>query len=158
MRASTFFDNSSLLVRFRCLGCDQICLSIRKISAGTLYRNKDGLQPLGQRSAYNTIIADPGNPYVATFYCTICFLFTSRIFYRFFLRSTSLLRLQTKTSRKNSPSPLRWFSLYNSETSTSPFSGRRFSRGEKNECRKSWHKLECPRRFLRFKYHSVELG
>ena len=42
-RASKFFDNSSLLVRFRCLGCDQICLSIRKLSAGALYRNKDGV-------------------------------------------------------------------------------------------------------------------
>ena len=30
-------------------------------------------QPLGQRSTYNTIIADPGSPYVATFQCLISF-------------------------------------------------------------------------------------
>ena len=28
--ASNFFDNSSLLLRFRFLGCDQICLSIHE--------------------------------------------------------------------------------------------------------------------------------
>ena len=42
-RASKPFDNSSLLVRFRCLEVDQSCLSIRKLSAGALYRHKDGL-------------------------------------------------------------------------------------------------------------------
>ena len=32
---------------------------------------------IGQRSTYNTVIADPGSPYIATFQCTICFLFTT---------------------------------------------------------------------------------
>ena len=32
------------------------------------------IQPLGQRSTYDTIIADRGSPYVATFQCLIFFL------------------------------------------------------------------------------------
>ena len=36
------------------------------------------IQPLGQRSTYNTIIADPGSPYAATFQFVILFLFTAR--------------------------------------------------------------------------------
>ena len=50
-------------------------------------------QPLGQLSAYNTIIAGPGSPYVHGH--LIYFLFTTRFFYRCYLSSTSLLRLQT---------------------------------------------------------------
>ena len=37
------FDNSSLLVRFRCLRVRSIYLSIRKLSVGALYRHKDSL-------------------------------------------------------------------------------------------------------------------
>ena len=37
------------------------------------------VQPLGTRSAYNTIIEDPGSLYVATFQCIIYFLFTSLV-------------------------------------------------------------------------------
>ena len=43
------------------------------------------LQPLGTRSAYNTIIEDPGSLYVATFQCIIYFLFTSLVFYGVYL-------------------------------------------------------------------------
>ena len=61
------------------------------------------LQPLGTRSAYNTIIEDPGSPYVATFQCIIYFLFTSLVFYRLYLWYTSFLRFLTKTNgKKNS--------------------------------------------------------
>ena len=42
----------------------------------------DATLPLGQRSMYNTIVTDPGSPYVATFQCAICFCFKCRIFYR----------------------------------------------------------------------------
>ena len=38
-------------------------------------RQQETMQPLGQWSIYNTIIADQGSPYVATFQCT---LFTTR--------------------------------------------------------------------------------
>ena len=34
-------------------------------------RVNENVQPLGTRSAYNTIIEDPGSPYVATFQCII---------------------------------------------------------------------------------------
>ena len=57
-------------------------------------------QPLGNRSAYNTIIEDPGSPYVATFQCIIYFLFTSLVFYRLYLWYISFLRFLTKTNRK----------------------------------------------------------
>ena len=106
-------------------------------------------QPLGQRSAYDTIIADPGSPYVATFQYTIYILLTSRIFYRFYLCPTSLLRLQTKTNRRNNSSTVHSFLIY---------SGMCFSRAEKNASRKKWQKLVRLDGLSRFRHQSVELG
>ena len=45
-----------------------------------------------------------GSPHVASFQCTIYILFTSSIIYRYYLSSASLLRIRTKTNRKNNSS------------------------------------------------------
>ena len=70
-------------------------------TATQLHRMLLNNQPLGTRSAYNTIIEDPGSPFAATFQCIIYFLFTSFIFYRLYLWYTSFLLFQTITNRKN---------------------------------------------------------
>ena len=120
------------------------------------------LQPLGQRSAYK-YIADPGSPYVATFQCTIYILFTSRIFYRFYLCPTSLLRLQTKTNRKNNSSTVQsFFYLYPGDTHG--LRGSRLAACVFHAPRKTprgiykWQKLVRLDGLPRFRHQSVDLG
>ena len=88
----------------------------KKFFCGAVFvlRARAQVQPLGQRSTYNTTIADPGSPYVHTFQCLIFFRLQP-FFYGWYLSSTSLPRLQTKT-RRQSNSSVSTFLFYNPET------------------------------------------
>ena len=91
--------------------------------------------------------------YMATFQCTICFLFTTCFSY---LSSTSLSRLQTKIEQL-----IFCLIVYDPETSMSSMVAAKrhlFLRGIKKASRKKWHKM-FPQYFCPpFKHQSVEPG
>ena len=68
---------------------------------------------------YNTIIVDPGSPYVHTLQMHNLFPVYNCLFYRSYLTSTSLPQLQTKTRRWNNSSTVTKLELsYHRNTST----------------------------------------
>ena len=91
----------------------------------------------------------------------IYILFTSRIFYRFYLCPTLLLRLQTKTNRKNNSSTVHSFLIYNPKISMS--SAASVYRNAFFTCReicltKKLAQIGSPGRITMIQHQSVELG